>query len=178
MKAKQATAHPKLVTQLERHACFCPPTMHDTKLDQLNKIRMDIKASTAKTKPVPSHKANTLPSPLSGLATIKQPGQATILQTSVHVESKGGSCHQASNQQAAMQKADTKNCLTPMFICQFGMHINVQGHRNANVCKQTYDACCSEQPIPLPSGRADSVSVVNLAKDVLLYQKWTVKKAL
>ncbi len=27
-----------------------------------------------------------------------------------------------------------------MFICQLGMHNNVQGHRNANVCKQTYDA--------------------------------------
>ncbi len=30
-----------------------------------------------------------------------------------------------------------------MFICQLGMHNNVQGHRNAKVCKQTYDACCS-----------------------------------
>ena len=30
-----------------------------------------------------------------------------------------------------------------MLMCQFGMHINVQGHRNANVCKQTYDACCT-----------------------------------
>ena len=30
-----------------------------------------------------------------------------------------------------------------MFICQFGMHIHVQGHRNANVYKQTYDACCT-----------------------------------
>ena len=29
-----------------------------------------------------------------------------------------------------------------MFICQLGMHNNVQGHRNANVCKQTYDASC------------------------------------
>ena len=29
-----------------------------------------------------------------------------------------------------------------MFICQFGMHNNVQGHRNANVCKQTHDASC------------------------------------
>jgi len=29
-----------------------------------------------------------------------------------------------------------------MFICQFGMHNNVHGHRNANVCKQTYDASC------------------------------------
>jgi hypothetical protein len=29
-----------------------------------------------------------------------------------------------------------------MFICQSGMHNNVQGHRNANVCKQTYETCC------------------------------------
>ncbi len=29
-----------------------------------------------------------------------------------------------------------------MFICQLGMHNNVQGHRNENVCKQTYDASC------------------------------------
>ena len=29
-----------------------------------------------------------------------------------------------------------------MFICQAGMHNKVQGHRNANVCKQTYDASC------------------------------------
>ena len=84
MKAKQATAHPKLVIQLERQACFRPPTMHDTKLDQLNKVRMEVKASIAKAKSVPSHKASTFPSPVSGLATIKQPGQATILQTSAH----------------------------------------------------------------------------------------------
>ncbi len=113
MQAKQATTHPKLVTQLERHACFCPPTMHDTKLDQLNKVRVEAKASIAKVKSMPSHKASTFPSPISGLATIKQPGQATILQASAHCESKGGPCHQASNQQAAMQKPDTKNCLTP-----------------------------------------------------------------
>ena len=25
-----------------------------------------------------------------------------------------------------------------MFICHLGMHNNVQGHRNANVCKQKY----------------------------------------
>ncbi len=56
MKAKQASAHPKLVTQLERQACFCPPTMHFTKLGQLNKVRMEVKASIAKA--------------LSGLATI------------------------------------------------------------------------------------------------------------
>ncbi len=30
-----------------------------------------------------------------------------------------------------------------MFICQLGMHNNVQGHRSANVCKQTYDASCT-----------------------------------
>jgi len=30
-----------------------------------------------------------------------------------------------------------------MFICQLGMHNNVQGHRNENVCKQTYDASCT-----------------------------------
>ena len=39
MKAKQATVKPKLVSQLEKHACFCPPTKHDTKLDQLNKAK-------------------------------------------------------------------------------------------------------------------------------------------
>jgi len=74
---------------------------------------MEVKASIAKAKPVPSHKASTFPSPLSGLATKKQPGQATILQTSAHCESKYGSCHQASDQQAAMQKPDTKKSLTP-----------------------------------------------------------------
>ncbi len=31
-----------------------------------------------------------------------------------------------------------------MFICQLGMHNNVQGHRNENVCKQTYDASCMQ----------------------------------
>ena len=30
-----------------------------------------------------------------------------------------------------------------MFICGFGMHNNVQGYRNAKVCKQTYDASCT-----------------------------------
>ncbi len=30
-----------------------------------------------------------------------------------------------------------------MFICQLGMHNNVQGHRNAKVCKQTFDGSCS-----------------------------------
>ena len=39
MKAKQATVKPKPVSQLEKHACFCPPTKHDTKLDQLNKAK-------------------------------------------------------------------------------------------------------------------------------------------
>ncbi len=87
--------------------------MFDTKLDQLNKTRMEVRASIAKAKPVPSHKASTVPSPLSGLATIKQAGQATILQTSAHVDSKVGSCHQASNQQAEMQKPDTKKCIPP-----------------------------------------------------------------
>jgi hypothetical protein len=72
MKAKQATIHPELVTQLEIHACSCPPTMHDTKLDQLNKARVEVKASIAKAKPVPSHKASTFLSPMSGLAPIKQ----------------------------------------------------------------------------------------------------------
>ena len=37
MKAKQAIVKPKPVPQLEKHAYFCPPTEHDTKLDQLNK---------------------------------------------------------------------------------------------------------------------------------------------
>ncbi len=44
---------------------------------------------------------------------VKQSGQATILHTSAHLESKGKSCHQASNQRAAMQKPDTKECPTP-----------------------------------------------------------------
>ena len=39
MKAKQATVKPKPVSQLVKHACFCPPTKHDTKLDQLNKAK-------------------------------------------------------------------------------------------------------------------------------------------
>jgi len=65
--------------------------MHDTKLDQLKKVGVEVKASIANAKPVPSHKASTFPSPMSGLATIKQPGQATILQASAHCESKGGS---------------------------------------------------------------------------------------
>ena len=34
-----------------------------------------------------------------------------------------------------------------MFICQFGMHKIVQGYRNANVHKQTYDASYSEVKI-------------------------------
>ena len=35
--AKQATVRLKLVAELERHAHCCPPTLHNTKLDQLNK---------------------------------------------------------------------------------------------------------------------------------------------
>ncbi len=66
----QTSNRPKLVTQLERHACFCLPTMNDTKLDQLIKVRVEVKASTAKAKPVPSHKASRFPSPLSGPANI------------------------------------------------------------------------------------------------------------
>ena len=31
-----------------------------------------------------------------------------------------------------------------MSICQLGMHKSVQDHTNANVCKQTYDASCSQ----------------------------------
>lgn len=30
-----------------------------------------------------------------------------------------------------------------MSICQLGMHNSVQDDTNANVCKQTYDACCT-----------------------------------
>jgi len=44
--------------------------MNDTKLDQLIKVRVEVKASTAKAKPVPSHKASRFPSPLSGPANI------------------------------------------------------------------------------------------------------------
>jgi len=95
MKAKQATAHPKLVTQLERHACSCPPTMHDTKLDQPNKARVKEKASIVKAKPVPSHKASMFPSPTSALTSKKQLGQTIKLQASAHLESKDESCHQA-----------------------------------------------------------------------------------
>ena len=36
-----------------------------------------------------------------------------------------------------------------MFICQFGMHNNVHGYRNANVCKQTYDASCRRRQMML-----------------------------
>ena len=54
MKAKQATVKPKPVSQLEKHAYFCPPTKHDTKLDQLNKAKRE--ASIAKAKPTPSYK--------------------------------------------------------------------------------------------------------------------------
>ena len=39
MKAKQAPVKPKPISQLEKHACCCPPTKHDTKLDQLNKAK-------------------------------------------------------------------------------------------------------------------------------------------
>ena len=53
MKAKQATVKPKLVTQLERHAYLCPPTLHNTKLDQLNKADEKRKASIVKAKPTP-----------------------------------------------------------------------------------------------------------------------------
>ncbi len=41
-----------------------------------------------------------------------------------------------------------------MSMCQFGMHINVQGHGNANVCKQTYDACCVDGFIVIGHGMA------------------------
>ena len=58
MKAKQATVKPKLVTQLERHARFCPPTLHNTKLDQLNKAHEKRKASIVKAKPTLSCKAS------------------------------------------------------------------------------------------------------------------------
>ena len=30
-----------------------------------------------------------------------------------------------------------------MCMCQLGMHNNVQAHRNASVCEQTYDASCT-----------------------------------
>ncbi len=125
-KESKTSRPSKASTQLERHACFCPPTMHDTKLDQLNKVRMKVKASIAKAKPVPSDKASTFPNPLSGLATIKQPGQATILRTAAHCESKGGSCQQASNQQAAMQQSDTKKYLTPNVSSIF---VSISWHR-------------------------------------------------
>ena len=38
-KKKKKTVKPKPVSQLVKHACFCPPTKHDTKLDQLNKAK-------------------------------------------------------------------------------------------------------------------------------------------
>ncbi len=49
---------------------------------------MEVKASIAKAKSVPSHKASTFSNPMSCPAIIKQPDQATILQTSAHYESK------------------------------------------------------------------------------------------
>ena len=57
-----------------------------------------------------------------------------------------------------------------MFICQFGMHNHVQGYRNANVCKQTYDASCRDgafshlAPVPVNT----ELSVVTVAGKALL----------
>ncbi len=48
--------------------------MHDTKLDQPIKVRVEVKASIAKAKAVPSHKASMFSSLKTGLATVKQPG--------------------------------------------------------------------------------------------------------
>ena len=39
-KAKQANRQSKASHPARKVACFCPPTMHDTKLDQLNKARV------------------------------------------------------------------------------------------------------------------------------------------
>ena len=57
MKAKQATVKPKPVSQLVKHACFCPPTKHDTKLDQLNKAKEIVVLTLAK---LMSHPRNLL----------------------------------------------------------------------------------------------------------------------
>ena len=51
-----------------------------------------------------------------------------------------------------------------MLMCQFGMHFNVQGHRNANVCKQTYDACCIIQ-LPAYSNGTASAEKVNAVRN-------------
>ena len=56
--------------------------MHDTKLDQLDKVRMEVKASITKAKPVPSHKAST-----AWLGNVA--GQGAVLDAGVHASRIG-----------------------------------------------------------------------------------------
>ena len=39
-ESKTSNRQSKASHPARKHACFCPPTMHDTKLDQLNKARV------------------------------------------------------------------------------------------------------------------------------------------
>ena len=39
-ESKTSNRQSKASHPAKKHACFCPPTMHDTKLDQLNKARV------------------------------------------------------------------------------------------------------------------------------------------
>ncbi len=56
--------------------------MHDTKVDQINKLGKEIKASVAKAKPVPSHKAST-----AWLGNVA--GQGAVLDAGVHASRIG-----------------------------------------------------------------------------------------
>ena len=40
VESKTSNRQSKASHPARKHACFCPPTMHDTKLDQLNKARV------------------------------------------------------------------------------------------------------------------------------------------
>ena len=55
-----------------------------------------------------------------------------------------------------------------MFICQNGMHNSVQSHRNANVCKQTYDASCTCNLQLACFGRANEMQLLTLSSLMLV----------
>ncbi len=139
MKAKQATAHPKLVTQLERHACSCPSTMHD----QLNEVRVEVKASIAKVKPVPSHKASMFPSPMSGLATMKQPGEQQYCKQVPNVRAKVD--HAIKRQTSKLQC----NSLTQRNVQH--QHVSSEVHRDlcARYKQQKHVALATPNPSPV-----------------------------
>ena len=164
------------MTQLESHACFCPPTMHDTKLYQLNKVRMEEKASIAKAKPVTSHKTSTFQSPLSGLATIKQPGQATMLQASAHCESKGGSRHQASISQTQCRSLTQRNVQHQHVSSELHKEIFVQATNTKHAARSTKHyqhlipaqltsrKCLQQKKGFINNSRSDTPGGVSLAK--------------